>query len=296
MPRWMFWMALTLASWGVWAVLPEFLAESVDPAHSQALSTLGLAPILFALWRMPEESAGRDRRLGIMLAIAAGIASSLGNIAYFRALEFAKAATVAPLTAMSPAVTIILAAMLLKERVTLLQWIGMGCSFVAILLFNAADEAQLSSDGIVYALIPLVLWGVTLLLQKMSTDRISARTSALWFLATFVPLAVIILAWNPLTGSLSARTWAVEAAIGFTLGFGNLTIMWALASGGKASVVAPLSGLYPLVSIPIAIVFLHQRLEPREWAGIAMALCAVWLLSTQADSPAIGAIAAPADD
>lgn len=280
-------MALTLLSWGLWAVLSRFIEDELSPAYCQAISTLGFAPILLALLRMKDSDAPRgDSSLGTGLALASGVVSSLGNVAYYTALETAKASTVAPLTAMSPAVTILLAVLLLRERVGLLQWLGMAVSLGAIYLLNFSGEEGLEAEWIRYALIPLVLWGVTLLLQKMATDRISGKWAAFWFLVAFIPLAVWVILTQPLPDQISPRAWCVAIAMGFALGFGNLTIMWALSSGGKASIVAPLSGLYPLVSLPIAILLLGERLNAREIAGVACAMIAVYLLSTQASAPA----------
>jgi drug/metabolite transporter (DMT)-like permease len=138
------------------------------------------------------------------------------------------------------------------------------------------------------ALAPIVLWGIALLMQKMSTDSIPGSVSAMWFLMAFLPLAALILVWRPLPSGISMRTWGLEAALGFTLGFGNLTILLAFASGGRASVIAPLSGLYPLVSIPIAIAAFGERLSGREALGIALALAAVVMLSYQSEPRAAG--------
>ena len=43
--------------------------------------------------------------------------------------------------------------------------------------------------------------------------------------------------------------------------------------------LAPLSGLYPIVSLPIAILVLHESLGGWEKLGIALALAAVVMLS-----------------
>ena len=67
------------------------------------------------------------------------------------------------------------------------------------------------------------------------------------------------------------QTWLQTAGLGFTLALGNYTVLLAFASGGKASIVAPLSGLYPLVSIPILIVAFKESMDIREWLGIARA-------------------------
>jgi bacterial/archaeal transporter family protein len=254
--------------------------ESVSAAHSQAISTLGIIPIMVALGLMRDRTPPRNRRRGILLAFGSGVISGLGNIGYYAAIDNEQAATMAPLSALYPAVTILLAASLLRERVGRLQWAGMAVSLAAMYLFLTPEDRQISR-GALLALIPIVLWGVTLLLQKMSTDDISARSSAIWFLAAFIPLAVLIVAYDPLPGGYSARTWTLQAAVGFTLALGNLTILLACECGGKASIVAPLSGLYPAVSIPIAVLLLGDQLSNRQTLAIALALAAVVMLTYQ---------------
>jgi drug/metabolite transporter (DMT)-like permease len=118
-------------------------------------------------------------------------------------------------------------------------------------------------------------------MQKMSTNDISARSSAIWFLLSFIPVAVAIALVDPLPSGLPMNTWLLAGAVGFTIAIGNFTILLAFSSGGKASIIAPLAGLYPLVSIPIAVVALGERIGWRESLGIVCALAAVVMLSYQ---------------
>jgi drug/metabolite transporter (DMT)-like permease len=135
------------------------------------------------------------------------------------------------------------------------------------------------------ALAAVGLWGLTGLLQKMSTNHIPAQSSAIWFLAAFFPLAGGILLYDPVSTDISTRTWLIATVIGFTLGLGNLTILFAFSSGGKASIITPLANLYPVVSIPIAIAVLDERIGAREAAAIVLALVAVVMLSYQSPAP-----------
>ncbi len=279
MARWVFWMLLTLLSWGIWAVLSRLIGGDVSPAQSQAMSTLGLAPIIVALAAIKAPKTPGRRRLGVLLAFGAGVVSCLGNIAYYAALGDAKAATIVPLTALYPAVTILLAVPLLSERVSQIQWVGMGLSLIAIVLFNAPGEQHGISLWMLAALIAVVLWGVASLMQKASTSHLSGTQSALWFLMAFLPIGVGVIPLDPLPSAVATETWALAAALGFTLGCGNLTILLAYAAGGKAAVIAPLSGLYPIVSIPIAILGFGERIGARESVGIALALTAVVMLA-----------------
>lgn len=292
MPRWIAWTLLTLISWGIWAILFRLLDEQLSPAHSQAISTLGVLPVLAALGLARDSPGASLNWLGIGLAFGSGIVSCLGNVACYEALNHAKAATIIPLTALYPVVTVLLAVPLLKERLNLWQWVGIALSLSAIYLFiNAPAESDLVADWktneLLLPLAAIVLWGVTGLMQKAATNNVSARTTAIWFLVAFVPVAGAILARDPIVADVTLSAWALSIALGFTLALGNFTLMQAFACGGKASIIAPLAGLYPLVSIPIALIGFHERLTWREAAGIVLALAAVVLLSLQSETDTV---------
>jgi uncharacterized membrane protein len=288
MTRWLIWTLVTIVTWGVWAVLSKLLAEEVaSPAHSQAISTLGVVPVLAMLWAMRESPTAGNRTRGALLALGSGVVSALGNIAYFDVLSRGtKAAAVVPITALYPLVTVLLAIPLLAERLSRIQIMGVCLSLGAIYFFNVPADQQYVSSWLLYALAPIVLWGVCGLLQKMATNHISARTSAIWFLIAFLPVAIVIVLREPLPSGIPASTWFLATAIGFMLAFGNFTVLLAFSSGGKASIIAPLAALYPAVSIPIAILALGEPISGREMIGICCALAAVVMLSHQPQATA----------
>jgi drug/metabolite transporter (DMT)-like permease len=288
MPRWIVWTLLTLLSWGVWAILSRLIERDLSALHSQALSTLGVLPVVVALWLMPDEPTAAEKvRHGAMLALLAGWMSCLGNIAFFAATGYTQAATVIPLTALYPVVTVLLAIPIFKEALNGWQWLGVVVSLGAIMLFNPPQDLAAGAWRSPTLLLPLAsigLWGVTGLLQKGATNVISARRTSLWFLASFIPVSIVILAMRPVEfGSLNARTWAIAIALGFTLALGNFTILRAFATGGKAAIIAPLAGLYPVVSIPIAIAYFGERPGAMQAWGIVLALVAVVLLAIQSE-------------
>src|SRR6266702_996339 len=101
MPRSLLWSLVALLSWGVWAILSKLIGDALSAAHSQALSTVGLVPVMVALGFSRRLSATGNRLRGTLCAFAAGVLGSAGNNAYYHALNRGgKAATVVPLTAL----------------------------------------------------------------------------------------------------------------------------------------------------------------------------------------------------
>lgn len=288
MARWVGWTLATIVTWGIWAILSKLLSDEIEsPAQAQVLSTIGILPVVLALWLMKDSPASGSRRRGILIALGSGIVSCLGNIAFFDVFSRGETTSaVIATTNLYPAVTVLLAIPLLRERLNVWQVTGIGLSLLAIYFFNVPGEEGVFSPWLLFALVPIVLWGICGLMQKMSTNDVSGRTSAIWFLLSFVPVAAILMLYDPLPSGISVRAWLLAAAVGFTLALGNFTVLLAFSSGGKASIIAPLAGLYPLVSIPIAIVALGERIGWRYELGIAFALAAVAMLSWQSEAPA----------
>ena len=117
------------------------------------------------------------------------------------------------------------------------------------------------------------------MLQKACTNDISGELSTLWFLSAFIPVAVLILWRESLPPQIAPRVWLLVTVLGLFLALGNFALLAACASAGKASIVIPLTALYPAVSVPIAILFLGEKVGTRETAGILLALASVIALS-----------------
>jgi uncharacterized membrane protein len=297
MPRWFIWTLLALLFWGVWALLAKVIGDALTPVQSQVLSTIGMVPVIVGVGLSKNLGASGGRLRGSTLAFAAGVLGSLGNIAYYGLLKSgAKAATVIPFTAMYPLITVLLAVLLLKEKLNRIQLFGVALSFVAIYLFNVPQEQRVVSTWLMLALIPISLWGVAGLLQKVSTNSISGELSTLWFLLAFVPVALSLLAMGAWPDRIvDGKTWLFVILLGLTLALGNLAILLAFANQGKASIIVPLSGLYPIISIPIAVIILREHIGLREFFGIVVALAAVAAISMESKAPAPAPVAAGVD-
>lgn len=133
-----------------------------------------------------------------------------------------------------------------------------------------------------FAILALVLWGVTGVTQKLSTNRISSERSFLWFCWAMVALSgAVLMVARPHWG-LGATVVSSAIAGGALNGLGAWTSFRALESGGKASIVISLISLYPLLTVLLAVLFLGERLTWMQTAGAFTAIAAAILLSVEA--------------
>jgi drug/metabolite transporter (DMT)-like permease len=286
MPRWIIHTLLTMILWGAWGVVSKPLANEFSAWQIQTFSTLGILPVLGILACQPGLSGGPHPRRGFWIAFASGAITSLGNVACYQALAMGgKAAAVIPLTALYPLVTIVLALLLLGERLSTAQAAGIGAALAALYFFNVGADTGFLTPWLFVALVPIALWGLSAFLQKLATMHTSPASATLAFLIGFIPVAVFIPLFTPLSWDLSASNWLWLIVLGLCFALGNLTLILAYGSGGHAAVVTPMASLYSIVTIPLAVLLLGERIGPREGIGIGLALLAVLALTMERPSP-----------
>ncbi len=130
-----------------------------------------------------------------------------------------------------------------------------------------------------FAALVLVCWGIVGLLQKLSTNRVSAESALIWLVVGFLLLTPV---FYPGTSVFHHSTRSLLAILACSAlnALGALALFAAMKNGGKASIVVPLTALYPLVVVASAPLVLHQSISRLQGCGVLCALIAVVLLST----------------
>jgi bacterial/archaeal transporter family protein len=136
-------------------------------------------------------------------------------------------------------------------------------------------------NWLVFTLTALVFWGITGVTQKLSTNRVSSRLSFVWFTLAMLAISAMLALTVPIAWHVKWAVFFLAVGGGALNGLGVLTSFRALESGGKASIVISLVSLYPLLSVGFAVAFLGEHLDPRQAAGIALAITAAILLSLE---------------
>ena len=126
----------------------------------------------------------------------------------------------------------------------------------------------------------LVSWGTLGIFQKLAMNHICASAALVWAAGGFMLLQPLLFpsssVFNYSTNSLG---WALLNGVFNGLGF--LCLMAAMRQGGKASIVEPLTALYPVFVVLLAPVFLHESIKPLHGLGIACAVIGGMLLSAE---------------
>jgi uncharacterized membrane protein len=123
-------------------------------------------------------------------------------------------------------------------------------------------------------------WGIWGVLSKFISDDISPFTNQILFtigMLTTVPF---------IAKRCKAKEFSYKGIIlGFIAGIlailGNVSVFQSFGSGGLAAVVIPLTNLYPLVTIIIALLIFKEKLNWLNGIGILIVIPAILLLSGQ---------------
>jgi uncharacterized membrane protein len=128
----------------------------------------------------------------------------------------------------------------------------------------------------------LVCWGSLGVLQKAAVNHVRAEAAFLWAVLGVLALQPFLLRGKT-TFEYSGQSVAWAIVNGVVNGLGLLCSMAAMRNGGKASVVEPLSALYPTFVALLAPVLLQETIKPLHALGIACALVGAVLISSEAD-------------
>jgi len=132
------WLPIALISmflFGLWGFFPKIAVAYLDPRSAMVYHALGTMLVgLLVLFSLNLQPNFHPR--GMLFALLTGIAGFAGTLFFFTAASRGRISLVVSITALYPLVTILLAAIFLKEPLTLKQLTGMACAIIAILLMS----------------------------------------------------------------------------------------------------------------------------------------------------------------
>ncbi len=218
--------------------------------------------------------------------VGVGLASFASQGAFYLAFRDGLVSVISPLTSVYPAVTILLALLFLGENPGPIRLAGAAIAITGIaLLSGGLSPRQPSSDGpapmagVPTALVAMVAIGSVLFLVKEATAQGVGAAVPLLFIRGFGAAGYAPLALAREGGLLrNPRPPAIVLPIGFVDTLAFLLYNFGVLVGYVA-VVSPLSGMYSLITVFLAVLYLGERPSwVQVWALVPLFL-GVLLLS-----------------
>jgi drug/metabolite transporter (DMT)-like permease len=229
----------------------------------------------------------------LVWAAGAGVAGAFGLGCFYLALSRGTMGLVAPLTALLAAAWPAAISLARGDQVTALALVGMVAALVAVVLISMPDRrigtpvmpTYHGSRRREWALIlgASLGFGGFFLLIDASHDAGGAVWWPLFVIklagVAAVVMAALVLA--PMGRFPGLKIGAAALLMGALAGVGDLggNLFFVLASDeGELAVVVVLTSLYPVGTVILARMFLHERLSPLRLAGVGLAVVGVVLI------------------
>ena len=129
----------------------------------------------------------------------------------------------------------------------------------------------------------LFVWGFWGFIPKLTTTYLEPKSAIVYEVLGALILGLIVLA----ASQFKVETHPIGIAFAMTtgmLGFIGAFFFLQAVSKGPVTLVAAVSALYPIVSILLAVFFLHESITFRQAVAISLAVLAM-ILVTASDSP-----------
>jgi drug/metabolite transporter (DMT)-like permease len=220
----------------------------------------------------------------LSIGVLAYLLDGIGWIMYFQSIIAGPITIVGTLSAAYPAITIVFAHWFLGEALSPLQYVAVtlvigGCIGLAYQPAGAANKVT-GRAWIALAFSALVLWGGAQTVVKYgyslgATDSNMALYSAMGALLTLGIYGV----WKGRAGTHSMIEWTRSFLPMGMMASGDLGVLIA-SRYGQISIVTPLTGAYPLVTLAFAALVLRERILPLQWGCIAAILVGMLLCTS----------------
>jgi len=137
---------------------------------------------------------------------------------------------------------------------------------------------MMMKDWLGNALAALLCWGLWAFFPKLSLRYITPASSVFYEAVgvIFTGMAVVWLLGPRLEGNFQGAMYALLTGVFGTIG---LYFFFTAVKTGPISVISSLTAMYPVVTVILAVLVLHESIKPRQVAGIVLALVAAGLLS-----------------
>ena len=216
----------------------------------------------------------------VLFAIPASISGTLGLYAYYRGMAIGAMAVVAPIAGASAIVPVVFG-ILTGDRPSPAQYAGIVCALVGIVLASQEHQAgggQRVAAGVGLAILAAIGFGF-----YFPPMHAAGKADPFWagLIFRMVSTAIVLVAVVVRRPTVRLGGWKMVIVLGVGLGdmLGNVLFAAAAGQGGLESLTSVLASLYPIVTVMLAAIVLHERVAGVQRAGAILALTGIVLIA-----------------
>src|SRR5512137_2852350 len=266
--------------WGGMYVVSDAVLDVVPPATLVLLRYVIALPVLWIAARL-SRTRGIQRVDWPKLGLTAFVGFGVSLLAQFAGTKLSTAAAGALITSATPAFIVLFAWLILRERASGRQWIGLGVATLGVLIVSllgdqtATEAATNPLLGNLLLIVAAVSWALYSVLVKLHSQWYTALAITLAVTAFGIPIVAPVAAIELQTQTIGPLT--LPAILGILyLGIGSTAIAFFLWNKSFELLDAATASLFffaqPVVGALLSAIFLGEKLGWSFFAGGALIL------------------------
>lgn len=212
-------------------------------------------------------------------AALAGSAGALGLACFYRSLAFGTVGVVSPISAMGAAIPVGIG-LATGDSPRTLQLVGIGFALIGAVLASGPElrgEEHVKAQAVWFAVVAALGFGIAIWAIARGSATSPYLTLVGMRATSVIGFGIAALVARSL-GGVKPRDLPVLGLLGLGDVGANALLGWS-TTFGLLSISAVLSALYPVVTVALAAVILHERMKPIQLVGTVLALTGVGLIA-----------------
>ena len=220
------------------------------------------------------------------LTLGLGAINAAAAYSLFKGFEVGQLSIISPIASSYPALTTVLAVMLLNEQMSETRFAAILAILVGIVLVSVQRRDPKTLDrkrlavGVGYAIVAFLALGFTFFALKFVVGELGAFLPVLLvrLMSAIILTGVVVLTPKARPRGTFPRYFVLIVVIGIVDTLGNITYNLGIL-GGAVSVVSTISGLFSAITVLLAFVVLKERLVVHQTVGLLAILVGVSIIA-----------------
>ena len=271
--------------WGAQPVVVKGIIKELSPIMITFYRYIGISAILLIILFINNGKIALPRAQHVFVLLIMGLSGiTLNNIFQFSGLQYSTAIKCTLVSATTPAITAVLAATFLQEKMSMIQWIGIIISFLGVLFLVAhGSMAVITSLSFNYGDVlyfgSQICWAIYSILGRKIMVELSPMATTAWAGLAGAIMTGVFALWEGIDMTVSVSSSGILSMSYMIIGGGVLAMTW-WNSGVKEvgpSKAAIIFNIMPIVGMLFAVIFLGEHLGWSELIGGLWIITGVYL-------------------